>query len=124
MQPDDIVVTVTPQYLPDQSDPNNNRYVFAYRVVVRNNGAQAAQLISRHWVITDGHQCVEEVRGLGVVGKQPLIGAGESFEYSSGCPLPTPIGTMKGEFHFVGENGVPFDVTIAEFVLALPRTLH
>ncbi|HHU94522.1 MAG TPA: Co2+/Mg2+ efflux protein ApaG [Alcaligenaceae bacterium] len=124
MQPDDIVVTVTPQYLPDQSDPNNNRYVFAYRVVVRNNGAQAAQLISRHWVITDGHQRVEEVRGLGVVGKQPLIGAGESFEYSSGCPLPTPIGTMKGEFHFVGENGVPFDVTIAEFVLALPRTLH
>lgn len=124
MQPDDIVVTVTPQYLPDQSDPNNNRYVFAYRVVVRNNGAQAAQLISRHWVITDGHQRVEEVRGLGVVGKQPLIAAGESFEYSSGCPLPTPIGTMKGEFHFVGENGVPFDVTIAEFVLALPRTLH
>ncbi|WP_269900715.1 Co2+/Mg2+ efflux protein ApaG [Paenalcaligenes faecalis] len=124
MQPDDIVVNVTPQYLPDQSEPDNQHYVFAYRVVVRNNSAQAVQLISRHWVITDGTQRVQEVRGLGVVGKQPLIAAGESFEYSSGCPLPTPIGTMKGEFHFVGENGVPFDVSIAEFVLALPRTLH
>lgn len=124
MQPDDIVVNVTPQYLPDQSEPDNQHYVFAYRVVVRNNSAQAVQLISRHWVITDGTQQVQEVRGLGVVGKQPLIAAGESFEYSSGCPLPTPIGTMKGEFHFVGENGVPFDVSIAEFVLALPRTLH
>ena len=124
MQPDDIVVNVTPQYIPDQSEPDNQHYVFAYRVVVRNNSAQAVQLISRHWVITDGTQRVQEVRGLGVVGKQPLIAAGESFEYSSGCPLPTPIGTMKGEFHFVGENGVPFDVSIAEFVLALPRTLH
>lgn len=124
MQPDDIVVNVTPQYLPAQSEPDNQHYVFAYRVVVRNNSAQAVQLISRHWVITDGTQRVQEVRGLGVVGKQPLIAAGESFEYSSGCPLPTPIGTMKGEFHFVGENGVPFDVSIAEFVLALPRTLH
>lgn len=124
MQPEDIVVIVTPQYLPDQSEPNNQRFLFAYQVVVQNNGQQAAQLVSRHWVITDGEQRVEEVRGLGVVGKQPLIAPGEQFEYTSGCPLPTPIGTMQGTFHFVGENGVPFDVPIAEFVLTIPRVLH
>lgn len=124
MQPDDIVVTVTTQYLEEQSEPNNQRFLFAYKVVIRNNGDQAAQLISRHWLITDGEQAEQEVRGLGVVGKQPLIGPGQSFEYSSGCPLPTPIGTMKGEFHFVGENGVPFDVPIAEFMLSIPRVLH
>lgn len=124
MQPEDIVVTVTPQYLPDQSDPQQHHYLFAYVVRVENKGEQAVQLISRHWIIKDELQRVQEVRGLGVVGKQPLIAAGETFEYSSGCPLPTPIGTMKGEFHFVGENGVPFDVPILEFVLAMPRTLH
>lgn len=124
MQPEDIVVTVTPQYLADQSDPNDQHFLFAYKVVIRNNGGQAAQLISRHWIIADGKHNTQEVRGLGVIGKQPLIAPGQSFEYSSACPLPTPIGTMKGEFHFVGENGVPFDVPIAEFVLAMPRTLH
>ena len=124
MQPDDIVVSVTPLYLPDQSDPSQQQYVFAYHVEIHNNGAQAAQLISRHWIITDAFQRTQEVRGLGVIGKQPLIEAGEIFEYSSGCPLPTSIGTMKGTFHFVGENGVPFDVPIAEFVLAMPQALH
>lgn len=124
MQPEDIVVTVTPQYLADQSEPNNQHFLFAYRVVIRNKGSQAAQLVSRHWIIADGKHNIQEVRGLGVVGKQPLIAPGQSFEYSSACPLPTPIGTMKGEFHFVGENGVPFDVPIAEFILAIPRTLH
>lgn len=124
MQPDDIVVTVTPQYLADQSEPEKQHFLFAYKVEIRNNGGQAAQLISRHWVISDADQNTQEVRGLGVIGKQPLIPAGERFEYSSGCPLPTSFGTMKGEFHFVGENGVPFDVPIAEFVLAIPRTLH
>ncbi|GAA5090397.1 MULTISPECIES: Co2+/Mg2+ efflux protein ApaG [Paenalcaligenes] len=124
MQPDDIVVTVTPHYLPDQSEPSQQRFLFAYHVQIRNNGTQAAQLISRHWVITDAQQRVQEVRGLGVIGKQPLIAPGDAFEYTSACPLPTPLGTMKGAFHFVGENGVPFDVPIAEFVLAMPRTLH
>lgn len=124
MQPDDIVVTVTPQYLAEQSEPEKQHFLFAYKVEIRNNSSQAAQLISRHWVISDADDNTQEVRGLGVVGKQPLIGAGESFEYSSGCPLPTPFGMMKGEFHFVGENGVPFDVPIAEFVLTIPRTLH
>lgn len=124
MQPDDIEVIVTPQYLPEQSEPNNQRYLFAYHVLVKNNGSQAAQLVSRHWIITDGQQQTQEVKGLGVVGKQPLIGPGQHFEYSSACPLPTPIGTMKGAFHFVGENGVPFDVAISEFVLAIPSALH
>jgi ApaG protein len=93
-------------------------------VRITNNGQYAAQLISRHWIITDGRQQTQEVRGLGVVGQQPLLAPGETFEYTSGCPLPTPVGTMRGTYHCVGENGVPFEVPIAEFVLAMPRTLH
>lgn len=124
MQSDDIVVTVSPQYLAEQSEPEKQHFLFAYKVKITNNGVQAAQLISRHWIISDAEQNTQEVRGLGVVGKQPLIAPGGSFEYSSGCPLPTSFGTMKGEFHFVGENGIPFDVAIDEFVLATPRTLH
>lgn len=124
MNPSDISVTVTPQYLPDQSDPPRQQYVFAYTVRITNNGKQAAQVVSRHWVITDGSQKTQEVRGLGIVGQQPLLGPGESFEYTSGCPLPTPVGTMRGSYHCVGENGIPFDVPIQEFVLAVPRTLH
>lgn len=119
-----IVVTVTSQYLPEQSDPAEQQYVFAYTVRITNEGQYAAQVISRHWVITDGDQRTQEVRGLGVVGQQPLLGPGESFEYTSGCPLPTPFGTMQGTYHCVGDNGVPFEVPIAEFVLAMPRTLH
>ena len=101
-------------------------YALPSRQTVRitNTGAHPAQLISRHWIITDGAQRTEEVRGLGVVGQQPLLPPGESFEYTSGCPLPTPVGTMKGTYHCVGENGVPFEVDIPEFVLAMPRTLH
>jgi ApaG protein len=124
MKPYDIAVTVTPQYLPDQSEPNDHQFVFAYTVRITNNGEFAAQVISRHWIITDGKQNTQEVRGLGVVGQQPLLAPGESFEYTSGCPLPTPVGTMRGTYHCVGENGVPFEVPIQEFVLAMPRTLH
>lgn len=124
MKPYDIVVSVTPRYLPEQSAPDEQHYVFAYTVRISNRGQQAAQVISRHWIITDGRQKTQEVRGLGVVGQQPLLGPGESFEYTSGCPLPTPVGTMRGFYHCVGENGVPFDVTIPEFTLAMPRTLH
>ncbi len=124
MKPYDMSVTVVPRYLPDQSDPERRQFVFAYTVRITNTGAHPAQLISRHWVITDGDERTEEVRGLGVVGKQPLLPPGESFEYTSGCPLPTPVGTMRGTYHCVGENGVPFEVDIPEFVLAMPRTLH
>lgn len=124
MKPYDMIVTVTPQYLPDQSEPDEQQFIFAYTVRITNSGKYPAQLISRHWIITDGQQRVQEVRGLGVVGQQPLLGPGETFEYTSGCPLPTPVGTMRGSYHCVGENGVPFDVPIGEFVLAMPRTLH
>jgi ApaG protein len=124
MKPYLLVVSVTPQYLPDQSNPQEQRYVFAYTVRITNKGTHPAQLISRHWVITDGRQNVQEVRGLGVVGQQPLIAPGDSFEYTSGCPLPTPVGTMRGTYLCVGDNGVPFDVPIPEFMLAMPRTLH
>ena len=124
MKPYDISVTVTPQYLPEQSEPESQQFVFAYTVRITNNGQQSAQLISRHWIITDGRQQTQEVRGLGVVGQQPLLAPGETFEYTSGCPLPTPVGTMRGTYHCVGENGVPFEVPIQEFVLAMPRTLH
>ena len=119
-----IEVTVETQFLPEQSDPTDERYLFAYRIRVANTGTVAAQLISRHWIITDAEGKIEEVRGLGVVGKQPLLQPGEGFEYSSGCPLPTPVGTMKGTYQMVAEDGTRFDVPISEFVLAAPRTLH
>jgi len=124
MKPYDISVNVNPQYLPEQSEPNEEQFMFAYTVRITNNGEQAVQVISRHWVITDAEQKVQEVRGLGVVGQQPLLAPGETFEYTSGCPLSTPFGTMRGTYHCVGDNGVPFEVPIDEFVLAMPRTLH
>ena len=124
MKPYELTVTVTPYYLPDQSDPDEQQFVFAYTVHITNSGEFAAQLISRHWIITDGQQHVQEVRGVGVVGQQPMLAPGETFEYTSGCPLPTPVGTMRGTYHCVGENGVPFEVPIQEFMLAMPRTLH
>jgi ApaG protein len=119
-----IEVRVETQYVPEQSDPEAERYFFAYRVRIANRGALAAQLVSRHWIITDAAGKVEEVRGLGVVGNQPLLRPGESFEYTSGCPLPTPVGTMKGSYQMVAEDGTRFDAPISEFVLAMPRTLH
>jgi len=120
----DLSVAVTPAFVPEQSDPERRRFVFAYTVRITNTGERPVQVISRHWVITDGEQRVQEVRGLGVVGRQPLLGPGDAFEYTSGCPLETPVGTMRGTYHCVGENGIPFEVPIAEFVLAMPRTLH
>jgi ApaG protein len=120
----EIEVAVVMQYLPDQSDPDAERYFFAYTITVTNIGSVAAQLISRHWVITDAVGKVEEVRGLGVVGHQPLLKPGESFEYSSGCPLATPVGTMSGSYQMVAEDGTRFEALVPEFVLAMPRTLH
>lgn len=119
-----IAVTVETEFLPEQSDAEEARYLFAYRIRIANIGAVAAQLISRHWVIADAAGKVEEVRGLGVVGRQPLLQPGEHFDYSSGCPLPTPVGTMKGSYQMVAADGTRFDALIEEFVLAAPRTLH
>jgi len=119
-----MTVTVKTQYLEDQSDPDRSQYVFAYAVTIKNSGNVAAQLISRHWVITDANNHVQEVRGLGVVGHQPLLQPGEQFEYTSGTTLATPQGTMHGEYFCVAEDGEQFESAIPEFVLSLPRTLH
>lgn len=120
----ELTVMVHTQYLEDQSDPDNARFVFAYSVTMKNTGTVAAQVISRHWVITDANEHVEEVRGLGVVGYQPLLKPGEQFEYTSGTSLVTPQGTMHGEYFCVAEDGEQFNAKIPEFVLSLPRTLH
>jgi ApaG protein len=120
----EVTVTVQTQYLEDQSDPDNARFVFAYSITMKNTGNVAAQVISRHWVITDANDHVEEVRGLGVVGYQPLLQPGEQFEYTSGTSLVTPQGTMHGEYFCVAEDGEQFEAKIPEFVLSLPRTLH
>ena len=122
--PYQIEIVPIAHFIPDQSDPEAPRYVFAYTITIRNTGSLPAQLISRHWLITDGNNEVQEVRGLGVVGKQPLLQPGESFEYTSGSSLTTPIGTMKGTYQMVGEDGTRFDAEIPEFVLAAPGMLH
>ena len=120
----DITVTTQTQYVPDQSDEGANRYVFAYTITIRNTGTVPAQLISRHWVITDSNRQVQEVRGLGVVGAQPLLKAGEAFEYTSGTAIATPVGTMRGSYSMVSEDGTSFEAPIPEFTLSVPRVLH
>ena len=110
-------VDVDPKYLPEQSDPEQGRFAFAYTITVHNTGEVAAQLIARHWVITDARGHVEEVKGLGVVGHQPLLKPGESFQYTSGCRLRTASGTMHGTFHCVAEDGEPFHTAVPLFVL-------
>ena len=103
-----VKVTALPQFVAEQSDPDAERYVFAYTITVENVGTVAAQLISRHWFITDSNSRVQEVRGLGVVGEQPLLQPGEKFEYTSGCQLETPVGTMRGTYQLVAEDGTAF----------------
>ena len=117
-------VTVRPQFVPEHSDPDEDKFLFAYTVTIRNTGDIAAQLISRHWIITDANNKVEEVQGLGVVGEQPVLKPGESFEYTSGCPIETPVGSMRGSYQCVAADGTRFDAPIPEFVLSMPRTLH
>ncbi len=120
----DIQVNVRTVYIPEQSDPGSDRYVFAYTVTIANEGTASAQLISRHWVITDAENQVQEVRGLGVVGEQPFLRPGESFEYTSGTSLGTPVGTMRGSYQMVAEDGRKFEAEIPEFTLSMPRVLH
>lgn len=120
----DFSVSVRTQYLPEQSKPERDTYVFSYTITIRNTGEVPAQLISRHWVITDSNNRVQEVKGLGVVGHQPLLKPGEQFEYSSGTQLATPQGSMHGEYFCVAEDGHRFEVNIPEFVLTLPSMLH
>lgn len=119
-----IDVNVNTAYLADQSDPSSDRYVFAYTVTIANVGTVAAQLISRHWIITDAENVTQEVKGLGVVGEQPLLRPGESFEYTSGTAMATPVGTMRGTYQMVAEDGNKFDADIPTFTLSMPRVLH
>lgn len=121
-----FAVEVQPQFLPDQSDPAQGVYAFAYTVTVTNRGEIPAQLISRHWVITDATGLVEEVKGLGVVGHQPLLQPGQAFQYTSGCRLRTPSGSMHGSYFCVAEDGERFEVPIPAFLLddGTRRTLH
>lgn len=119
-----LSINVQSRYLPEQSEPSAGQYAFAYTVTIVNTGSVAAQLISRHWLISDGDNEVVEVKGLGVVGHQPLLKPGERFEYTSGSRIATPVGAMRGSYFFVAEDGHRFDQPIAEFSLAVPRTLH
>jgi len=123
-KPYDVAVSAQTQYLADQSDESGSRFVFAYTITIRNAGAVAAQLISRHWIITDSQGLVQEVRGLGVVGAQPLLQPGESYEYTSGASITTPVGTMRGSYQMVAEDGTRFEAPIPEFTLSVPRVLH
>lgn len=119
-----IRVSVRSVYLPDRSSPTEREYVFAYTVRITNEAQVTAQLRTRHWVITDGDGNVQEVRGDGVVGAQPVLRPGQHFEYTSGCALRTPRGTMRGTYQMVAEDGDAFDAEIAPFALALPHTLN
>lgn len=120
----DIRIGVETVYIPEQSDPASDRYVFAYTITISNHGTGAAQLISRHWIITDAENRVQEVRGLGVVGEQPFLKPGERFQYTSGTSLATPVGTMRGSYQMVSEDGDKFDADIPAFTLSMPRVLH
>lgn len=120
----EFTVSVETAFIADQSDVEQNRYVFSYSITITNTGTVPAQLISRHWIITDANDNVQEVRGLGVVGVQPLLKPGEHFEYSSGTVLNTPVGTMRGSYHMTAEDGEQFDAEIAPFTLSMPRVLH
>lgn len=119
-----IQVAVKVRYLPEQSDEADNRFVFAYTITVRNEGEQPVKLLSRHWIITDANQHVQEVKGKGVVGEQPTIKPGQSFEYTSGTVLATQVGTMSGSYLMSLEDGAEFSVPIPQFVLSIPRVLH
>jgi ApaG protein len=120
----EIRIASQSRYLPEQSNPEQGVYAFAYTMTITNSGAVPAQLISRHWVIEDGNGRIKEVKGLGVVGHQPLLRPGQTFEYTSGSQIDTPTGRMHGSYFFVSEDGSRFDAPIAEFALSMPRTLH
>lgn len=119
-----IRVEVKSEYLADRSAPREQRYLFAYFVRISNTGDRRAQLISRTWIITDANGQEQRVTGPGVVGEQPVLDPGDAFEYSSFCPLPTPVGSMRGIYHCVADDGTQFDAKIPEFVLSMPRALH
>lgn len=119
-----FAVAVQSIYIDDESEPDSNRYVFAYTVTIRNVGTVPAQLLTRHWVITDADGKVQEVRGDGVVGEQPRLAPGEDFQYTSAALIETPVGTMEGSYALVADDGVSFDAAIPMFLLSIPNILH
>ena len=119
-----IEVAVRTAFIQAQSSPERNRYVFAYTITITNKGTVPAKLLTRHWVITDANERVQEVRGEGVVGEQPHLAPGASFEYTSGTLIETPVGSMRGSYQMVADDGTQFDAEIPPFVLSMPRTLH
>jgi len=119
---DGVTVRVSVSYLPEQSEPARGRWFWAYHIRIENDGTSAVQLLTRHWVITDGRGARHSVEGEGVVGEQPMIEPGASYDYVSGCPLATPTGAMQGTYRMVGEDGASFDVAIPRFTLLAPAT--
>ena len=119
-----VQVEVETQYLPDQSDPQGQRFAFAYTITIRNGGEEAVRLLNRHWIITDGDNQVQEVHGEGVIGEQPHIAPGQTFSYTSGAILETEVGSMRGSYQMIGEDGTHFDAEIPMFTLAVPHALH
>ena len=120
----EIQVAVETQFIDEQSRPQSDRYVFAYTITIRNVGTVAAQLMTRHWIITDANNKVQEVRGDGVVGEQPHLQPGEAFRYTSAAVIETPVGSMQGSYQMIADDGVEFDAPIDAFNLSVPRTLH
>ncbi len=120
----DIRITVETDYLEEQSDPERGRYVFSYTITISNHGDTPAKLLTRHWIITDADGNVQEVRGEGVVGEQPYLRPQEGFQYTSGTVLDTPVGSMRGSYQMIDDDGVLFDAEIPAFTLSIPRVLH
>ncbi len=123
-EPHNIDIQTQVNYLPEQSDEAGNRFVFSYTITITNHGSSTAKLVSRHWIITDANHHVQEVRGQGVVGEQPLLKPSQSFEYTSGTVLATQVGTMRGSYQMQAEDGEQFEIEIPQFVLSVPRVLH
>lgn len=119
-----VQIVAQVKHLAEQSDEADNRFVFSYTITLTNNGESTVQLLSRHWIITDSNNQVQEVRGQGVVGEQPVLKPGQSFGYTSGTVLSTPVGTMTGSYQMLAEDGTKFDAPIPQFVLSVPRVLH
>ena len=120
----EISVSTRVQFVPDQSDVERSRYVFAYTITITNTGTVTARLLTRHWIITDANGEVQEVKGDGVIGEQPLLKPRQSFEYTSGTAIATAVGTMRGSYQMIADDGVRFDAPIPEFTLSVPRVLH
>jgi len=119
-----ILIEVRPQFLEEQSSPENDKFVFAYTITITNLGLIPAKLINRHWLITDSNGKVEEVHGKGVVGEQPYLQQGEAFRYTSAAILKTSVGVMQGQYSMLSDDGSTFDVSIPRFTLSIPRTIH